>query len=292
MSQEFEIIEKAINNRANGGFDKEKWKKEKQDQKEWAYKTQDLMAEKIVVDSDKLKQYLKVQSNFPSYSVGNALLVTAKYPQATMLKDRDGWKKEKVYLKRNPKEIVILEPQEFENNEGQIITTYNPKELYDISQTQAKTIKQLPYKTENILKAVLSIAPVKVVISKTELKNNKSVCLDLDNRQIAIKQNTEVNEMLQGLINEIASIQLQTFRDEPLDNFKNKCVTYMISQKYNLPVDNIDLTDIPKELSELDAKQIKEELTPVARCSESLIDGMDRTLGIENRFKTSRVHQR
>ena len=98
MSQIFDVIEKAINNRENGGFDKEKWKQKKQEQKEWAYKTQDEMAEKIVADTNKLKQYLKVQSNFPSYSVGNALLVTARYPQATLLKDRDGWKKEKVYL--------------------------------------------------------------------------------------------------------------------------------------------------------------------------------------------------
>ena len=292
MSQIFDVIEKAINNRENGGFDKEKWKQKKQDQKEWAYKTQDEMAEKIVADTNKLKQYLKVQSNFPSYSVGNALLVTARYPQATLLKDRDGWKKEKVYLKRNPNEIIILEPQEYQNNDGQIVTTYNPKELYDISQTQAKTIKPLPYKTENVLRAVLSVSPVKVVISKNELKNGKSVCLDLDNRQIAIKQNTEANEMIQGLVNEIASIQLQTYKDEPLNNFKNKCVTYMISEKYNLPLDNIDLSDIPNELSKLDAKQIKEEFAPVARCSETIIDGMDRTLGIENRVKTPKVHER
>ena len=77
-----DIIRSAVNNVQKNEFNVDEWAKEKNRQREWAYQTQDEMAEKITVDSEKYKTYLNVQSQFPNYSVGNALLVTAQKPEA------------------------------------------------------------------------------------------------------------------------------------------------------------------------------------------------------------------
>ena len=52
-----DIIRSAVNNvqRNQNEFDVEQWAKEKNKQREWAYQTQDEMAEKISVDSEKYK---------------------------------------------------------------------------------------------------------------------------------------------------------------------------------------------------------------------------------------------
>ena len=105
-----DIIRSAVNNVQKNEFNVDEWAKEKNRQREWAYQTQDEMAEKIILDSEKYKTYLNVQSQFPNYSVGNALLVTAQKPEAKQLREADSWKRDKVYFKKSPQKIIILEP--------------------------------------------------------------------------------------------------------------------------------------------------------------------------------------
>ena len=96
-----DIIRSAVNNVQKNEFNVDEWAKEKNKQREWAYQTQDEMAEKITIDSEKFKSYLNVQSQFPNYSVGNALLVTVQKPNAKQLRDADSWKRDKVYFKNS-----------------------------------------------------------------------------------------------------------------------------------------------------------------------------------------------
>ena len=104
MSMINDILKSAVNNvqREKDEFDVEKWAEEKNSERQWAYQTQDEMATKITEDSKLYQTYLDVQSKFPTYSVGNALLVTAQNPKATQLKDVKTWKKEKVNFAGKP----------------------------------------------------------------------------------------------------------------------------------------------------------------------------------------------
>lgn len=100
MSTINDILKSAINNvqKEQKDFNVEEWAKNKQHDREFAYQTQDEMAKKITEYGEIYKTYLDVQSRFPNYSVGNALLVTAQNPKATQLKDAESWKKDKMYL--------------------------------------------------------------------------------------------------------------------------------------------------------------------------------------------------
>ena len=67
------------------------------------------------------------------------LLILAQKPDATQLKDFDGWKDAGASIKRQQKGISILEPgEEYEREDGSIGTSYNVKRVFDISQTTAR----------------------------------------------------------------------------------------------------------------------------------------------------------
>lgn len=176
-----EILRSAVNNVQNQEFDKEQYAKEKQEKRDWAFKTQDEMAEKVTQDTELLKTYLDVQSVFDSKSVGNALLITAQNPKATQLRDAKGWIDSKVHIKRHPDKITILEPREYIKEDGTEATSFDTIDLIDISQTQSRgRINTLPYTQESILKGILTITPVEVKTIENGISNGKTVSLNVE----------------------------------------------------------------------------------------------------------------
>ena len=293
MSTFNDILKSAIKNVQPKEFDKEEWAREKKEQREWAYRTQDEMAEKIVVDSEILKQYLNIQSRFENYSVGNDLLVTAQNPKATQLRDVDGWKRDKIYLKRNPNKVTILEPSEYTREDGTDVVSYNPKVLYDISETQVKgKINTIPYTHESILKGILSIAPVEIEPVAHELSNGKGVSFNISKRKIEVNQEIDTKDIIIGLIKEISSIHMGTIENTELNEFKNNCATYLTCVKYGIPTQNIDLLKIPEELKQMTPQDIKAEIAEPVECFQVIADGIDRTMDIQPRTRNNREYER
>ena len=228
MSTINDILKSAINNvqKEQKDFNVEEWAKNKQHDREFAYQTQDEMAKKITEYGEIYKTYLDVQSRFPNYSVGNALLVTAQNPKATQLKDAESWKKDKINFIGKPNPIIILEPGNiYTREDGTEAQGYDPKNVYDISDMRVKRqLNTVPYTHESILKAVLSMSPVQVEIVQNTSNSSKLVNFNADTRTIEVSQNAEVKETIQGLIREVASIHLLSFADTELNNFKNESV--------------------------------------------------------------------
>ena len=291
-----DIIRSAVNNvqRNQNEFDVEQWAKEKNKQREWAYQTQDEMAEKISVDSEKYKTYLNVQSQFPSYSVGNALLVTAQKPNAKQLREADSWKRDKIYFKKNPQRIIILEPKDtYIREDGTEAQSFDSKIVYDISDMQMKRqLNTVPYTHESILKGILSMSPVQVEVVEHTSKANKLVNYNANKRTIEVSSESEVKDTIKGLVAEIASIHMLSFADTELNKFKNQSVSYMISKKYGMPLSEYDFSRIPQELQQMSPKEIKSELGKVAECYAILTEGIDRTLDIQPKTKSHREYER
>ena len=295
MSMINDILKSAVNNVQNNKkeFNVEKWAEEKQKDREFAYQTQDEMAKKITQYGENYKAYLDVQSRFPSYSVGNALLVTAQNPKATQLKDVEGWKKDNINFAGKPNRIIILEPGNiYEREDGTEAQGYDPKNVYDISDMRIKRqLNTIPHTHENILKAVLSMSPVQVDIVQNNF-SNKLVNFNVNNRTIEVLENTDVKQIIQGLVREIASVHMLTFEDTELNKFKNESVAYMISKKYGMPTNNFSFEKIPQELKEMTPQEIKAELAKGAECFGILTEGMDRYMGINGKVKTNREYER
>lgn len=104
-------LEEVFKNYDSKEYNKEEYAEYKRKEKEQVYGMIDSIAEKVVKDENEFKKYLDSQCKFDSYSVGNALLVTAQMPQATQLRDYESWKNAGAYLKKAPKFVKILEPR-------------------------------------------------------------------------------------------------------------------------------------------------------------------------------------
>lgn len=289
-----DIIRSAVNNVQKSEFNVDEWAKEKNRQREWAYKTQDEMAEKITIDSEKYKNYLNVQSQFPNYSVGNALLVTVQKPEAKQLREADSWKRDKVYFKKNPQRIIILEPTNtYIREDGTEAQSFDSKIVYDISDMQMKRqLNTVPYTQESILKGILSMSPVQVEVVEHTSNPNKQVNYNANKRTIEVSSESEVKDTIRGLVTEIASIQMLSVENTELDNFRNKSVAYMISKKYGMALNEYDFSKIPQELQQMSPKEVKSELGKIAECYAILTDGIDRTLEIQPKVKNHREYER
>ena len=295
MSMINDIIKSAVNNVQNSKeeFNKEEWGKGKQQDREFAYNTQDEMATKITESGELYKTYLNVQSKFPTYSVGNALLVTEQNPKATQLKDAEGWKKDNINFAGKPNKIIILEQGDiYERDDGTEAQSYNPKNVYDISDMRVKRqLNTVPFSKESIMKAVLSMSPVEVTIVENS-SNNKLVNFNADKRVIEVSEKAEVEQTIKGLVREIASIHTLSFADSELNNFKNESVAYMICKRYGVPTKDFNFERIPEELKQMTPQEVKAELGKGRECFEILAEGMDRDVGMQNRNKTNREYER
>ena len=125
-------------------FDKDAWAVKKQHERDQVYGLIDAYVHDMgslgkLTFANAFQTYLDVQARFDRYSVSNAVLIAAQMPEATRLADFDAWKDNGVYVKRGAEAITILEPgKEYTRQEdGSTGVFYNPKKVFDISQTSA-----------------------------------------------------------------------------------------------------------------------------------------------------------
>lgn len=93
-------------------FDKEAWAAKKKAERDEVYALADATAEEVCADGGKFREYLDVQANFRHYSATNALLILAAKPDARRLGDKDFWRDQGVYIKRqefgHPTNMALL----------------------------------------------------------------------------------------------------------------------------------------------------------------------------------------
>ncbi len=296
MSMINDIIQSAVNNvqSTKKEFNAQEWGKGKQQDKEFAYKTQDEMAMKIIENGENYKTYLNVQSRFPTYSVGNALLVTAQNPKATQLKDAESWKRDNIHFAGKPNRIIILEQGNiYEREDGTEAQGYAPKNVYDISDMRVKRqLNTIPFSQESIMKAILSISPVEVRPVENTSNSNKLVNFNADKRIIEVSESATVEETIKGLVREIASVHTFSVEGSELNNFKNESVAYMVCKRYGVPTKDFNFERIPEELKQMTSQEIKIELSKHRECFEILTERMDEDVGMQNRNKTNRDYER
>ena len=106
----------------------------------------------IIKSGDDFRKYLDIQSKFYKHSVGNCLVLLDKMPNATQIKDVQSWNEKDIYVKEGEVGIKILEPVK---SNGRIF--YNPKEVFDISQTNCEIPETtISYGDRRLLEAVLN----------------------------------------------------------------------------------------------------------------------------------------
>ena len=245
------------NNYKNNYNNKDNWKQQQQKERQEIYNIMDKMSKFVTEDNKKFKQYLDIQSKFTKYSVGNCLVILEKAPYSTQIRDKKSWQEKGVSLIDNAKSIKILEPSKSSN--GRIY--YNPKDVYDISQTTATKPSDIEFDTRKLLESIIYTCDIP----------RKSV-EQLPNGSIGSQYNKEENllyvckgmdreTLFQSLFQEIANIEMRSDEDNDLKFFRSYCVSYMLCKRFGIECANYSFDNPPKEFSSNnDSKDIRKEL--------------------------------
>ena len=249
-------------NNYKSNYNKEEWIKRKNRERDELYRKIDISAEKTLKDEKLFKQYLDIQSRFSSYSVGNALLISLQMPNTTIFKEKAAWNKKGINLKDDAKSFEILEPSSpYERPDGTKATYYNPKKMYDISQTDSKpSDKAKVYGTEELLRAFIHDCPT-TIKCVDELKDN-TLGAEYDKTEdiLYICKGLDENVMFQAISSELAKISMSDSEENVLLDFESYCVSYMICKKYGIDVSNYNFDVLPPEVQEMNVTQFREEL--------------------------------
>lgn len=263
------MLDDVINNANSNSYNKEEWKKKKQEQLQNAYNMIEEATEELKNDSSFFKSYLDVQSKFDKYTVRNALLLTKQLPNATQLKDYNGWKEAKVNFKtRYPKRVVILEPGEaYTNKEGKKVTPIYSKEVIDISETNLKPNSRT-YDKKLILQSLLHNAPadIKAVDS---LEDGKMCNWDKDNNVIYVCRSEDYNLVISSVAKELANINLYENTNN-YDQVQAECISYMICKKYGIDTELENIDKLSLRFSNMESKDIKDELSNMKNVFEDI----------------------
>ena len=243
-------------------FDKEQWAAQKQAQRKEAYELIDNTCSEMMISGDSFRQYLDVQGRFDRYSVNNAILVSAQMPEATQLKEKAAWKQSRVYVNKDAKKVVILEPsKEYTRDDGSKAVGYNAKEVYDISETSAKDRQEAPEKKSmrELVSALIDASPVPFVpVADLEMP----AYYDSEQQSIFIRTGLNEEQLFVSMAKEVSAAVFDFKHNESREasEFKSYCVAYMISSRYGVDTRGFNFSRLPKELAETDTQTFKGEL--------------------------------
>lgn len=249
----------------NGGsrpFNKEEWAAQKQAQRKEAYELIDSTCSKMMADGGAFQRYLDVQGRFDRYSVSNAILVSAQMPEATQLKEKAVWKKNRVYVDKDAREVIILEPgNEYTRKDGSKAVGYNPKEVFDISETSAKDRQQAqePKSMRELVSAMIDASPVSFVpVDDLEMP----AFYDSEQQTIFIKTGMTEEQLFVSMAKEVSAAVFDFKCNESRDasDFKSFCVAYMVSSRYGVDTRGFHFGRLPKEFDGMDTQAFKGEL--------------------------------
>ena len=228
--------------------------------------------------------YLEVQSKFYKYSLANIMLILAQKPKAICLKDSLAWRRESVKVSKFAKPINILEPKFDEDGK---IVDYKIKDMYDISQTNARK-RNKKYDNRTILKAFLhnNVAEIKGVdgfddlniIAQHEISDNKKSI-------IYLKRGLDYKNIFIALSSEFASIELADDSDKEMYDFKKKIISYLICRSYDIDIKKFNIKKIPASFRNMSDINARRELVEIRNAVAKVNEGIDDYLSNINRDK-------
>lgn len=239
------------------------WVEKQRDLRNKAYSDADKCCERIKESGAELTKYLTVQARFDKYSVTNALLVSMNRSNATKLKDEASWRNAGAFIEQDAKPLIILEPgKSYMREDGTRGTFYNPKEVYDISQTtmRNKTAEKENPSARELVTALIKASPVPF---QPDDKLDVPAYYDQEQGVIFIKKGLTETQLVYTMAKETATavydMKFRKGKDET--DFNSYCVAYMIGSKYGLDTTGFNFDTLPAEYAGMENREFRQELT-------------------------------
>ena len=266
-------------------FDKEAWAAKKKAERDEVYALADATAEAVCADGSKFRNYLDVQATFRNYSATNALLILATKPDARRLGDKDFWRDQGVYIKRQEfgRPIKIVESNgEYTRDDGSIGVSYNIKRVYDISQTTARTRapQAVFHDARALLNALIYKRPAPVQ-SVDELPNGMNAVYDREQNAVFVRRGLSTIDLFCSLSKALAQAELARTGEEYTEEnagFKAQCVSYILGKEFGVDVSGYAFEAPADFLRTDDPQTIRAELTDIRDTAYDISARMMRSL--------------
>ena len=277
-------------------FDKEAWAAKKQEERKELYALADSTAAEISGDGEKYQKYLDVQSRFSRYTPTNALLILAQMPEATQLKDFNGWKEAGASAQRKPKSVKILEPgKEYDREDGTRGTSFEVKRVYDASQTRGRVRSAPAVKLDDrvLLKALIHRTPVPIQ-TVDSLPNNMGALYDHNQQVIFVCRGMGAEDIFRSVSKELAHAEIAGMSENYNRNdaaFKAYSASYLLCKRYGVDVSDYNFSRLPTSFRESNPQQVRETLTEIRDTANQISTRMYRALE-QNRAPKSKEQER
>ena len=277
-------------------FDKEAWAAKKQEERKELYALADSTAAEISGDGEKYQKYLDVQSRFSRYTPTNALLILAQMPEATQLKDFNGWKEAGASAQRKPKSVKILEPgKEYDREDGTRGTSFEVKRVYDASQTRGRVRSAPAVKLDDrvLLKALIHRTPVPIQTADS-LPNNMGALYDHNQQVIFVCRGMGAEDIFRSVSKELAHAEIAGMSENYNRNdaaFKAYSASYLLCKRYGVDVSDYNFSRLPTSFRESNPQQVRETLTEIRDTANQISTRMYRALE-QNRAPKAKEQER
>ena len=278
-------------------FNKEAWAAKKQQEREQVYDLIDTYARDMGSTEglnfvNAFQTYLDVQARFDRYSVSNAILIAAQMPEATRLADFDTWKASGVYVKRGAEAVTILEPgKEYKRQEdGSTGVFYNPKKVFDISQTSSRQQTVFPVVRDErlLLKALMNNAPRRFAISN-ELPEGVNVAYYDQDNTIRVRQGLDAPTIFRELAQELAYVHMTKGSYQFANpSFAMYSVSYMLCKRNGISVEHFSFAEMPDEYYQMDSKAIRAEVGTIRDVAGEIIADMNQLFAAQEKAQKNR----
>ena len=238
-------------------FSMEEWVRQKQAERDSAFRMTDTMADLAKSDGGQLKTCLDLMARFPRYSAGNLLLIAAQRPDAARLGDFEFWKEADVNVKKGESGILILEPgKEYPGRDGAMKKSYNVKRVFDISQTNADWTERPKAQRDarQLLKALLAIAPCEILIDDAIGEGDAPARFEEKDGTVRVRRGGTAEELFAALAREIPKA-----KSEPGDPAP-EYAAYVLCRRMGIPTEPFSLDPVPEAVVSMDAKAFRELL--------------------------------
>jgi hypothetical protein len=225
---------------------------------------------------------MDVQSRFDRYSVANALLILAQKPDATRIADFDTWKEQGTFIRKKEYGFYILEPgDEYQREDGTVGISYNPKKMFDISQTGSRKRETPAYPDDRTrIKALMDHAPVPIRISDT-LPEDTNALYQSEVREIQIRRGMNSDNIFRSLSQELAHAEMDKGNGSYSRSnhvFHAYCVSYMLCKQYGVDTNGYRFDRAPQMLEGMEAQEIRNELSVIRDAAGEISNRMKRLL--------------
>lgn len=231
----------------------------------------------VACDRNAFVAMLDTASHFLRNSVGNIMLIYAQNPKATELRSYNEWKEREKVVKKGATQVYVLVKKEYTDSEGKARTGYDPEAKIDILDTvDGKPAPAPKYDEKTLVRGLVHACPAKVVVDP-DFPQNKSegAAYIKDKNEVRCKYGMPLDELVPTVINAAA---LATFcgGDETArvadHEFKARCIAYLLTEKYGISTENIQIRSIPSAYESMDADEFKGEIADLLTTAKS-IDG-------------------